>query len=275
MCLYGQTPFEVKDIEVTHPTENNISPFNNSTGEPCFQVPTYVTPSKEDALDVMSSPRKKAKRDRHGLEERWNAAVVELNAERDGREAIPSGARPEGTPDTNVHLGGSDDEGLPEVGEMNWKASLASIPEHSQGNAPLAQEKHKEPVQKKKGRRKGKRKATPMSEGESDFGIRRLEDDALGLSGQDDLFSQHVDESLQIPGEPVLAKGTGSDRNYWPARVLEYVPPRNKRDKEGKYKIEFLDKTTSIVNRSAFYTSEEDGFGTCKVNLPQLICLVR
>ena len=219
----------------------------------------------------MASPRKKAKRDRHGLEELWNAAVVELNAERDGREAIPSGARPEGTPDTNVHLGGSDDEGLPEVGEMDWKASLATIPEGSQGNAPPA----KELVRKKKGRRKGKRKATPMSEGESDFGIRRLEDDALGLPGQDDLFSQHLDESLQIPGEPILAKGSGSDRNYWPARILEYVPPRNKREKEGKYKIEYLDKTTSIVNRNGFYTSEEDGFGTCKVNLHQLIRRVR
>ena len=255
------------DIEVTHPTEDNILPFNNLAGEARFHVPTYVTPSKEDALDVMMSPRKKAKRDRHGLEERWNSAVVELYAERDGHEAIPGGARPERTFETDVRLGTPDDDSLPEVGEMDWKASLASIPGGSQGNASPAKEKQKEPMQKRRARRKGKRNATPISEGESDFGIRRLEEDALGLSGQDDPLSHHADETLQIPGELILAKGTGSDKNYWPARILEYVLPRNKKEKEGKYKIEYLDRTTSIVNRNTFYTSEADEFGTCKVNL--------
>ncbi len=264
--LYGQAAFKVKNIEVSRPTEDNILPFNDSAGEARFHVPTYVTPTKDDGSDVMMSPRKKAKRDRHELGERWNSAVLELNAERDAGNAVPGGVRPGRAPDSTA---ASEDDNLPEVGEMDWKASLASIPGSSQGNASPAKEKQKESVQKRKGRRKGKRKATPMSEGESDFGIQRLEEDAVGLSSQDDLFAHH-DETLQIPGELILAKGTNSDKNYWPARILEYIPPKSKKEREGKYKIEYLDGITSVVDLNAFYTSEEDGFGTCKVRLFEL-----
>jgi hypothetical protein len=269
VCLYGQAAL-VKDIEVNRPTEDNILPFNDSAGEARFCVPTYVTPSRDDGSDVMMSPRKKAKRDRHELGERWNSAVLELNAERNEGNAIPGGVRPGRAPDSTVHLAASEDESLPEVGEMDWKASLASIPGGSQGSASPAKEKQKESVQKRKGRGKGKRKATPISEGESDFGIRRLEEDALCLSGRDDLFAHHIDETLQIPGELILAKGTNSDKNYWPARILEYVPQKSNKEKEGKYKIEYLDGFTSVVDRNAFYTSEEDRFGTCKVRLFEL-----
>ncbi|KAK2466674.1 hypothetical protein APHAL10511_000932 [Amanita phalloides] len=84
--LYGQTASKVKDIQVSYPTEDNILPFNDSTGEAKFREPTFVTPSHHNLSNVMS-PRKKAKRDRSELVNLWNAAVHELNVERAGRDA--------------------------------------------------------------------------------------------------------------------------------------------------------------------------------------------
>ncbi|KAF8621499.1 hypothetical protein AX15_007734 [Amanita polypyramis BW_CC] len=253
--LYGETAFKMKNVEISYPTEQNILPFGNSAGEALFHEPTYVTPSSL-FLDVSTSPRKKAKRDRYDLGEHWDSAFHELTTERDGHETVPRSAGLRRQPDVRSSLSrASDGESLPEVGEDNWKASLVSIPVDVQKNGTSAK-------LDRKGRRKGKWKATPVSEGESDFGIRRLGED---VSGEDGWFPPPADDALQIPGETVLAKGTGGDKNYWPARVLDYIPPKSKKEKEGRYKIEYLDGAITLVKRDVFLISEEDEFATCKL----------
>ncbi|RXW22805.1 hypothetical protein EST38_g3051 [Candolleomyces aberdarensis] len=72
-------------------------------------------------------------------------------------------------------------------------------------------------------------------------------------------------EDLDIPGELVLARSAKTSLNeYWPAKLLDYVPPK-KKEKEGKYKIVFLDTTQEAIPRKFFYIQSEDGFLTCKL----------
>src|ERR1700722_5170999 len=71
------------------------------------------------------------------------------------------------------------------------------------------------------------------------------------------------DPTLDVPGELVLArepKGT----HYWPAMLEEYIPPL-KPTQKAKYKVRFLDESTYAVPRDTFFTSDEEGFATCKV----------
>lgn len=72
-------------------------------------------------------------------------------------------------------------------------------------------------------------------------------------------------ESLEIPGELLLARSAKTSLNeFWPAKLLEYIPPK-KKEKEGKYRIVFLDTTQEVIPRKFFYTQNEDGYLTCKV----------
>ncbi|KAI0315249.1 hypothetical protein OF83DRAFT_1174014 [Amylostereum chailletii] len=72
------------------------------------------------------------------------------------------------------------------------------------------------------------------------------------------------DPNLEIPGEPVLAIEKRIKTHYWPARIEEYVAPKNPRDKP-KYRVTFLDETTFNIERNMFYTSSEEEFYTCKM----------
>jgi hypothetical protein len=71
------------------------------------------------------------------------------------------------------------------------------------------------------------------------------------------------DPSLTIPGELVLAKEPKGSY-FWPAKVEEYCPPTNPRQK-AKYKVRYLDETDAVLLREHFFTSDQDGFATCKV----------
>jgi hypothetical protein len=72
------------------------------------------------------------------------------------------------------------------------------------------------------------------------------------------------DDMLSIPGELVLAREGKAGKTYWPARILSYVPPKN-RKQEPKYQVIYLDDIRSELQRDWFYTSNEPGFGTCKL----------
>ncbi|PFH51715.1 hypothetical protein AMATHDRAFT_141912 [Amanita thiersii Skay4041] len=89
--------------------------------------------------------------------------------------------------------------------------------------------------------------------------------DAVREKDEDGWVPVPADEALQLPGEIILSRGSDWDKSYWPARILAYLPPKSKREKEGKYQIEYLDRTTGLVKRSAFFSSDEDGFATCKL----------
>lgn len=269
VVLYGQAPSKVENVKVGYPAEDNILPFENLAGMAQFQDPSYVTPSHHELLDVLTSPRKKAKRDRNALEQRWHIAVLELNAEREssqGNQTGPSFIRCAGAdggirpPSTRA----SDEESLPDVGEGIWKASLTSIPTGT-NNGHDAKSKRKDSLPGHTRRRRRHRpKAVPLlKEEEDDDCIKQLQAGVWNPS--DEAIWPLTDDMLQIPGELIFAMGKGTDRNHWPARVLEYIPPRNPREKEGRYRIEYLDRTTKILKRSSFFTSEEDGFATCKL----------
>ncbi|KAF4608248.1 hypothetical protein EYR40_000592 [Pleurotus pulmonarius] len=76
--------------------------------------------------------------------------------------------------------------------------------------------------------------------------------------------SSKADPCIQIPGEPILAQTKKGDA-YWPAKVLEYIPPRKRNEKEGKYRVLFLDDTERYIHRARFYIADDDDFGTCKL----------
>ncbi|KAF9495826.1 hypothetical protein BDN71DRAFT_1589418 [Pleurotus eryngii] len=73
-----------------------------------------------------------------------------------------------------------------------------------------------------------------------------------------------ADPCIKIPGEPILAQTKKGDV-YWPAKVLDYIPPRKRNEKDGKYRVLFLDNAERCIHRARFYIAEDDKFGTCKL----------
>ncbi|KAK0463602.1 uncharacterized protein EV420DRAFT_1519089 [Desarmillaria tabescens] len=75
-----------------------------------------------------------------------------------------------------------------------------------------------------------------------------------------------ADPELQIPGELVLAREKAdSHLSYWPAKVLEYVPPVSRNQKAGKYKVLYLDGAMRTIPRTWFKCLGDEAFGTCKL----------
>ncbi|KAF7295591.1 hypothetical protein MIND_01099100 [Mycena indigotica] len=72
------------------------------------------------------------------------------------------------------------------------------------------------------------------------------------------------DWTLTIPGELILGKERKLDRQFWYAKVLEYVPPPAP-DKKPLYKVLWIDSQEGLIERDWFFACEEDGFGTCTV----------
>jgi hypothetical protein len=230
--LFGNAATGVKNIEIQDPCELNIQSLNDTLHRPRFDTPTFVTPSDFDEGDLQGSPRKKQKRDRGDLEDRWSVAVAEMIQKKTDEEE------------------GSDD--LPEVGTLLFKftpsapVSKASPTKSAKGTP--------------KGNRKGKapRKSESISEDELDM------DFELGPIHVDRWSPPPADDDLTIPGELILARETRHKTTYWPARILQYVLP-TKRTQEGKYLVEYLDDTQSAIPRDFFYTTDDDQFATCIV----------
>ena len=79
---------------------------------------------------------------------------------------------------------------------------------------------------------------------------------------------QGFDEMLTIPGEPVFARSVrdqGVTTEYWPARVLRWLPSSNL-SKRGKYELQFFDGKPVQVDRTWFFTYFEGGFSKCRVS---------
>ncbi|CAG8571408.1 4886_t:CDS:2 [Diversispora eburnea] len=69
----------------------------------------------------------------------------------------------------------------------------------------------------------------------------------------DDDFNK--DNSLTIPGEPILAM---VKKYYYPARILDYI-------KYDKYKVKLCYGYTRVIPRNKFYTRYEKEFQTCEL----------
>lgn len=70
----------------------------------------------------------------------------------------------------------------------------------------------------------------------------------------------------EIPGEPILAKESTSKTQFWPAKILDYVPPTNRFQKP-KYRVLFFDGTVKNLTATMFYTEDDDGFKDCVVRI--------
>lgn len=227
--LFGNASLGVKNVEIQQPCELNIQSLNDPSHRPRFGCPTFVTPSDFDSDDLNGSPRKKQKRDRGDLEERWSVAVAEMVQKKAEEED------------------GSDD--LPEVGTLEFKYILPSPTKSAKGTS--------------KGNQRGKapRKGESVSEEEPDM------DPGLEAIYVDRWSPPDADDTLTIPGELILAREGRRQTTYWPARILQYIPPK-KWKQEPKYLVEYLDDTKLAIPRDIFYTTDEDQFATCLVRLP-------
>ncbi|THH31120.1 hypothetical protein EUX98_g3076 [Antrodiella citrinella] len=67
-----------------------------------------------------------------------------------------------------------------------------------------------------------------------------------------------------IPGELVLSKDKSKSTQFWPAKILEYVPPKNAKQKP-RYKVLFFDHSIRDVTEDMFLSESQEGFGTCKL----------
>ncbi|KZT23955.1 hypothetical protein NEOLEDRAFT_1179704 [Neolentinus lepideus HHB14362 ss-1] len=72
------------------------------------------------------------------------------------------------------------------------------------------------------------------------------------------------DSLLEIPGELVLARESAKKTEYWPAKIMAYIPPPKKTVKP-KYELLYLDSTVHQVTRDLFFTCEEPEFVACKL----------
>lgn len=80
----------------------------------------------------------------------------------------------------------------------------------------------------------------------------------------------------ELPGELVLAREKRSSKEHWPAKLLEYVPPPDRKRKP-KYKVYFFDGIMKNIEVDMFFTTADDGFKTCIVsdNVDHLYMMTR
>ena len=88
----------------------------------------------------------------------------------------------------------------------------------------------------------------------------------------DDWTPPEADDTLEIPGELVIARDKQSSNTYWPAKILAYVPPPRPKTKnrkghaEGKYRVLYLDRSEKDIVRAWFCAPTDPGFGHCVVS---------
>lgn len=229
--LFGDAYPGVKTIEIREPCHMNILSLEDSAQRARFEHPTFV-PASSFTENMEGSPRKKQKHDRGDQEDRWGVAVAQLLHEKE------------------------DDQGsdvMPEVGTLGFAAYVSSAPISS---ASPAKSVKGTPRTKRAGRGNAKSASDTEDEFEMEISDFKREEDRWSPPSADD--------SLEIPGELLFARDRQSSTIYWPARILEYLPPK-KRTQEGKYRLEFLDNMVLDIPRKLFFISEEDGFTTCKL----------
>ena len=114
--------------------------------------------------------------------------------------------------------------------------------------------------------------ATGRSKAVEEIVLSDDEGDAPAKSQQKPWKPPRRDETLEIPGELVLAREKKMYTDYWPAKLLEYIPPSNPKQRP-RYKAQFYDGDVKNIDVDWFYTQLDKGFGTCKVRFVSTICL--
>ena len=80
------------------------------------------------------------------------------------------------------------------------------------------------------------------------------------------------DGTLQIPGELVLSLEKKRNTLYWPGTIAGFTPPSDE-TKVGKYLVKMFDGMEVLATRQMFYTTGQDEFATCKVNIENPVTL--
>ncbi|KAG8817252.1 hypothetical protein FRC17_011317 [Serendipita sp. 399] len=96
---------------------------------------------------------------------------------------------------------------------------------------------------------------------------------------EDDMVEQAMDwrppsptEFLECVGQPVLCKIRPESKEFWPAKVVAYIPP-TKSSVKPRFQVNFFDWKTATVTRDCFYTQYDDdelGFADCKMDRKKL-----
>ena len=87
----------------------------------------------------------------------------------------------------------------------------------------------------------------------------------------DDWTPPEADDTLEIPGELVIARDKSKSNTYWPAKILAYIPPPRPKTKnrkghaEGRYRVLFLDRSERKIMRAWICAPTDPGFGHCVV----------
>ncbi|THH01653.1 hypothetical protein EW026_g1088 [Hermanssonia centrifuga] len=71
-------------------------------------------------------------------------------------------------------------------------------------------------------------------------------------------------ELYDLPGELVLAKEKPRSSEYWPAKLIEYIPPQKPTQKP-KYKALFFDGIIKDIPKDMFYSIYDTEFKSCKM----------
>ncbi|KAF5315687.1 hypothetical protein D9611_005029 [Ephemerocybe angulata] len=226
--LYGSHP---RGITIEEPCPSNVLSKLDSNGAVRFT--TFETasnyPERARANPGPSSPRKRQKMDDEH-QASWSIAINNMYE--------PAGEL-------------SDDEPPPLLEILSVARTVGLRRTESTPNL-----KFSEPKNANKSPRKGKRKRPEKEEEPSDYEL--LEGEVL----------EDEEEAVDVDTIVVARDLNPRSTEYWPARVLEYYPPKRRRE-EGKYKLEYLDSTQLIVPRSYFYHDAEDGFVSVKMGKMQ------
>ncbi|KDQ61241.1 hypothetical protein JAAARDRAFT_67601 [Jaapia argillacea MUCL 33604] len=241
ISLFGQpSPSASRIVDLTPPSQLNVLSMQNPRKSIRFNASTFrlsqpLDPSQgSPKKDLEASPKKKQKTD---IEARWTQAFDDmLKADAEANDGLPE----------FISHG---------VAAFSSESELSDLDSDDDDSSKSKSKRtpHRVKTQTRPRAKSTGRKHKPQDEMEGEAG--------------ENWSPPLPDPSLQIPGELLLAKGKKTATEYWPAKILRYVPPKgpNDRNKEGLYELVYLSLEIKKVPRSFFYTSDEPEFGTCKM----------
>ncbi|KAL0577099.1 hypothetical protein V5O48_004891 [Marasmius crinis-equi] len=245
---YGLNRHEELHLPVASASSSNILPLTTKLGHVRFETLTQSFPPSHPASNsaasssVQRSPKKKRK----------------LNK-----------------PPTSAELEGLYGQALAQALEEHQEDEYGGVPPLSMAlsrAASFSVVNGSSPGRAGKG--KQKRRPTVLKESISDDELTEVESANGSDNDSEEIEDPGPDAFVSVPDERILCRAKKSTMTeYWPAVVLEYVPPPKKGKGKGKsrspveglYKVMYLDGITKEIPRSWFYVFEEDGFGTCKI----------
>ena len=94
-------------------------------------------------------------------------------------------------------------------------------------------------------------------------------------STAEDSFWEPDESPYEIPGELVLAREKRTFTQYWPAKLMEYIPAR-RRGEKALYQVLFYDGKVKKLPEDSdmFYNTSHPKFKSCVVRRMQICILI-